>query len=420
MGGCSSAVAEEPLLGNPEALLQQAHETDFPEHGKKMRTDVSFKEAYELGQPLGWGGFSKVKLVTSRETGERYACKIIPLPRPGHASNEHQCTRTAILQEVDALLELDHPNVVGLKEYFVWAGRLCLVMELLPGGELLDLVLEKGPFSEDDARTVFRQLLEGVDYLHRMGVTHRDLKLDNLLLARPGDISAIRIVDFGFAKKHHAADRLNNPMKTVCGTPEYMAPEVIRRPKRQRLRGCCNWQQLAAGLCGTGSPTPGPASTSRPPAAPGGAGGSTGAAYGPACDCWSCGIILYLLLSGGEPPFSDPSQPRLLRTIVAGKFSFGAAVWKGVSKEAKDLICRLLVVDPDERWDCRRALGHPWMRRQPSSPTGGSSRSRGVSSGGIKMPLIAPAPPAQHQGSTLAAAGAPATPPAYGGKGLAR
>ncbi len=166
-----------------------------------------------------------------------------------------------------------------------------------------------------------------------------------------------------------------------------MAPEVIRGyvnpTKKARNRCCVPWW--------ASSTAPAPASTSRPAAAPCGASGGGGSAYGPACDCWSCGVILYLLLSGGEPPFSDPSQPRLLRTIVAGKFSFDGPVWKKVSKEAKDLICRLLVVDPDKRWDCRRALGHPWMRG-----AGGSSRAAGsrVGDGGGKAPMPGTGSPA--------------------------
>jgi calcium/calmodulin-dependent protein kinase I len=160
----------------------------------------------------------------------------------------------------------------------------------------------------------------------------RDLKLDNLLLVTPGNISNIKIVDFGFARKEHAgsAGRLNN-MQTVCGTPGYIAPEVIRgimQPSGDPVKEGCE---------------------------------DPNHHYGPPCDLWSAGIVLYMLLSG-MPPFYDKSEPRLLRSIISGKFSFKDPVWEPVSGEAKDLIRKLLVVDPAQRLTCEQVLEHPWMQ----------------------------------------------------------
>jgi serine/threonine protein kinase len=153
-----------------------------------------------------------------------------------------------------------------------------IIMELLAGGELLTALLDKGKgadgteahYSEADARVIFRQLLGGVKYMHDTGIVHRDLKLENLLLSKPGDIGTIKIADFGLAKSQAAA------LSTICGTPQYVAPEVIQ-------------------------------------------GGREPYTYGAECDLWSCGVILFILL-GGYPPFYDESEPRLFKKIREGRY----------------------------------------------------------------------------------------------------
>ncbi|PSC74088.1 CAMK CAMK1 kinase [Micractinium conductrix] len=323
MGGCASSPAK--------ASAPESDASHYPEDGKKLRLDASVDEVYEMGPTLGEGGFSKVKLVTQRATGKQYACKVIPLPRPGKKVNEHLSDRGAIMKEIDALLDLEHPNVVELEEYFVERNKVFLIMELLRGGELLEAVLQQGHYSEADARTIFRQLVQCLQYLHAKGVVHRDVKLDNLLLVEPGDIAHVKIADFGFAKKLHGG-RLDS-MKTVCGTPEYIAPEIIEKlmtPHDKPLRH--------------------------------------GQSYGPPCDLWSAGIVLYMLLAG-LPPFHDASEPRLLRAIMQGKYSLADPVWEEVSAEAKDLIKKLLVVAPSKRLTCEQVLEHPWMAAVPARGT---------------------------------------------------
>ena len=188
-------------------------------------------------------------------------------------------------------------------------------------------------------------------------MVHRDLKLDNLLLAKKGDIATVKIADFGFAKKRHPFAEINQ-LKTVCGTPggvepckscthciaceasvlpgrraEYLAPEVARAGRRR--------SQAAAA-----------------------------AVYGPPCDLWSCGVILFMLL-GGYPPFWHDSHPCLLRAISSGKFGFDDPVWRDVSGEAKDLICRLLVVDPAKRLTSKQACRAAALQRSAGLPCTG-------------------------------------------------
>jgi len=199
-----------------------------------------------------------------------------------------------------------------LKEYFEENNKVYLLTELLTGGELLDAVLEKGHYSEGDARLCFMKLLEGLAYLHTKKIAHRDLKLENLLLDRKDDISTVKIADFGLAKR--AAE---STMETICGTPQYVAPEVIL--------------------------------------------GIPGNKYTFTVDLWSAGVILFILL-GGYPPFYDEHEPRLFMKIRRGQYSFDDPVWAKVSDLAKDLIRKLLTTDPDKRLSADEALKHEWFK----------------------------------------------------------
>ncbi|GFH06513.1 protein kinase domain-containing protein [Haematococcus lacustris] len=146
----------------------------------KLRTDRKVREVYRLGKTLGTGGFSVVRLAVDKQTRAEYACKIMSLPPAGQQVRENESTRDDILKEIDILCTLHHENVY-------------LITEMLTGGELLEEVLSRGSFTEQEARCCFVQLLRGIRYLHSRGVVHRDLKLENLLLASAGDIRHIKI-----------------------------------------------------------------------------------------------------------------------------------------------------------------------------------------------------------------------------------
>ncbi|KAI7836176.1 hypothetical protein COHA_009943 [Chlorella ohadii] len=300
-----------------------------------MRKGVSVRDVYKVGKTIGTGGFSVVKLATDKETGQQWACKIMSLPPPGKQFNENESSRADIFKEIDILIALKHENIVFMKEYFEENNKVYLLMEMLEGGELLDAVLEKGHYSEADARSCFLQIMRAIQYLHSRGIVHRDLKLENLLLVRKKDIGHIKIADFGLARRYMGA----SAMTTICGTPQYVAPEIIK-----------------------GGP----------------------ARYGPECDLWSAGVILFILL-GGYPPFYDESEPRLFEKIRKGKvckhtttcylfpsgpappapppqFDFNDDVWSVVSGDAKDVIKRLLVVDPAKRMTLQEVFEHPWCK----------------------------------------------------------
>ncbi|GMH39142.1 hypothetical protein BSKO_07040 [Bryopsis sp. KO-2023] len=285
----------------------------------KYRRDGNARDFYKIGRTLGTGAFAVVKLCTERGTNQQYACKIMNLPQHGEEVDESENSREDVFKEIEILCALGHKNVMCLKEFFLDTTKVFLITELLTGGEVLDAVLERGTYSEADAKLCFIQLLEGISYLHSQGIIHRDLKLENLLLTTKDDITNIKIVDFGLAKLASAPGKC---MDTVCGTPQYVAPEVIQSAE--------------------------------------------GAAYDERVDLWSAGVILFILL-GGYPPFHDESEAVMFKLIRKGKFSFNQSVWKNISACAKDLICGLLKANPAQRATAKEALNHEWITGDVSS-----------------------------------------------------
>uniref|UniRef100_A0A8C9MUI8 Calcium/calmodulin-dependent protein kinase type IV n=1 Tax=Serinus canaria TaxID=9135 RepID=A0A8C9MUI8_SERCA len=208
--------------------------------------------------------------------------------------------------EIGVLLRLSHPNIIKLKEIFETPSEIALVLELVTGGELFD----RGFYSERDAAHVVKQILEAVSYLHQNGVVHRDLKPENLLYADLSPDAPLKIGDFGLSKIVDEQDT----MKTVCGTPGYCAPEI--------LHGC---------------------------------------PYGPEVDMWSVGVITYILLCGFEPFFDPRGDQYMYGRILTCDYEFVSPWWDEVSPNAKDLVRKLIVLDPRKRLTVHQALQHPWV-----------------------------------------------------------
>ncbi|KAK7078576.1 Calcium/calmodulin-dependent protein kinase type 1, partial [Halocaridina rubra] len=182
------------------------------------------------------------------------------------------------------------------------------------GGELFDRIVEKGSYTEKDASDLIRQVLEAVDYMHDQGVVHRDLKPENLLYYSPDEDSKIMISDFGLSKMEDSGI-----MATACGTPGYVAPEVLAQKP-----------------------------------------------YGKAVDVWSIGVIAYILLCG-YPPFYDENDANLFAQILKGEFEFDSPYWDEISDSAKDFIRQLMCVDVEKRYTCKQSLGHPWISGNTAS-----------------------------------------------------
>jgi len=187
-----------------------------------------------------------------------------------------------------------------------------LVMELVRGGELFDEIVKNKSLHEDEAKHIFRQLLEAVHYMHSRHVIHRDLKPENLLFYHPGHDSKIIITDFGLSCSRKSGQ--NQLMRTTCGTPEYIAPEILMRKP-----------------------------------------------YTNAVDMWAIGVITFILLSG-TMPFDDDNKTRLYRTIIRAHYNFRGSSWEDVSGDAKDFIRKLLVVNWEMRLGAEDALRQPWIQ----------------------------------------------------------
>ncbi|XP_077091066.1 calcium/calmodulin-dependent protein kinase type 1D [Siphateles boraxobius] len=267
---------------------------------KKQVDDI--KEMFEFKEVLGTGAFSEVVLAEERSTGKMFAVKCIPKKALKGKEN-------SIENEIAVLRKIKHENIVALEDICESSNHLYLIMQLVSGGELFDRIVEKGFYTEKDASTLIRQVLDAVNYLHSMGIVHRDLKPENLLYFNPQDGSKIMISDFGLSKMEGTGD----VMSTACGTPGYVAPEVLAQKP-----------------------------------------------YSKAVDCWSIGVIAYILLCG-YPPFYDENDSKLFEQILKADYEFDAPYWDDISDSAKDFISCLMEKDPSKRYTCDQALRHPWI-----------------------------------------------------------
>ena len=226
---------------------------------------IRFDELYRLKGVLGTGAFSTVREGYHRNNSElSYAVKCINRKK---LSEEDEA---ALLDEVAILKEMKHVHIIRLYDFFEEVGTYYLVMERMRGGELFDRIVAKAYYNEKEARDTCKILLEAVWYMHDNNVAHRDLKPENLLLLSENDDSAVKIADFGFAKKVFE----KNSLSTQCGTPGYVAPEILE-----------------------------------------------GTPYDERADMWSVGVILYILL-GGYPPFIESTQRDLFKKIRKGEYEF--------------------------------------------------------------------------------------------------
>lgn len=296
--------------------------------GKKVRKDAkevekqpSIEDKYVIKELLGTGAFSEVRLCEHRETGQAFAVKIIDKKalkgKEDSLENEIRVLKrfSAKRQENDPdRTWFTHPNIVQLFETYEDKSKVYLIMELVTGGELFDRIVEKGSYTEKDASYLIRQVLEAVDYMHEQGVVHRDLKPENLLYYNPAEDSKIMISDFGLSKMEDSGF-----MATACGTPGYVAPEVLAQKP-----------------------------------------------YGKAVDVWSIGVISYILLCG-YPPFYDENDANLFAQILKGEFEFDSPYWDEISESAKDFIRNLMCVNVEKRFTCKQALAHPWISGNAAS-----------------------------------------------------
>ncbi|XP_072271565.1 serine/threonine-protein kinase Chk2 isoform X2 [Pyxicephalus adspersus] len=306
-----------PLTNNAEIALS------LPSNKVFVFTDLlvddqsvypkEFRDQYIMSKTIGSGACGEVKLAFEKLTCKKVAVKIISKRsfRMNSASLNNSFSADT---EIEILKKISHPCIIKIENFFDTDDCFYIVLELMEGGELFDRVLSNSRLKESTAKLYFYQMLLAVQYLHENGVIHRDLKLENVLLSSTNHECLIKITDFGQSKI--LGETLL--MKTLCGTPTYLAPEVLN----------------TAGTAG----------------------------YSSAVDLWSLGVILFVCL-GGYPPFSESNNKMPLKDqITGGHYTFISDAWKNVSHTALDLVKKLLVVDPEKRLTIKEALGHPWVQ----------------------------------------------------------
>jgi p90 ribosomal S6 kinase len=271
---------------------------------KMMRTmERNFSDDYILMEMLGTGSYSVCKLARHKATGQQFAVKII---------NKSQCD---CREEIEILMRYGHhPGIVSLKGVYDEAGKMYVVLQLLRGGDLLDYMMAKRHLSEQEAAAILKTLASTVAYLHENGVVHRDLKPANILFASEDCTpDSVTICDMGFAKQLRADNGL---LMTPCYTANFVAPEVLKRQ-----------------------------------------------GYDAACDIWSLGVILYIMLSGRCPFSTAPndSPQRILQRISSGKLDLHNGRWANVSQEAKMLVTDMLHIAPQRRPTAAQLVKHMWL-----------------------------------------------------------
>lgn len=283
---------------------QSGDDTDRRTLEKVVRYRAKFDQRvtakYDIQALIGRGTYSRVVRAQHRITKKPYAIKMV---NRIHAKD--MCDA-----ELKVLQTVRHKYVIRLHEVFESSNQLYMVVDLATGGELFDRIISNGSFAESEAVYVVKMVLDGLHYLHDRGITHRDLKPENLLYYHPGEKSKILITDFGLSAFRKTGNEL---MNTICGTPEYIAPEVIARQPYTCL-----------------------------------------------VDMWAIGVITYILLSA-TMPFDDDNRSNLYKLILRSKFGYEDEPWNHVSLLAKEFINRLLVADPLERMTAFDALSHAWL-----------------------------------------------------------
>ncbi|GLJ24231.1 hypothetical protein SUGI_0462070 [Cryptomeria japonica] len=265
----------------------------------------TFCKDYHLTEEFGRGRFGSVYRCVNTQTGEELACKVIR-----KADLRDSLDRECLNNEISILKYVcGHRGIVELRDVHENDECLWLLMELCAGGDLFDKIVEKKTFGEKEAAVLMKSLMEAVDYCHRKGVAHRDLKPDNILFASTSFSNNIKLADFGQAASFSPGEMMSG----IVGTPYYVAPEVLQ-----------------------------------------------GKDYSEKVDVWSAGVILYIMLCG-NPPFSGETPQQIFEAVLRGRLRFPDDPWLTISHSAKDLIRRMICRDVHRRFSAEQVLGHPWV-----------------------------------------------------------
>ena len=301
---------ETPLSKQSRSLVadekapKRKHSFRFKAKDFVQRRTDEFEDHYELRQVLGEGAYGEVFVCQHRYSGTERAVKIIDKSLLIESEYEE------VINEYRILKQVDHPNLIRMYEFFDNSGKFYIVQDIVKGGELFDLIEERGKLPEHDVALLMKQVLSCLKYLADENIVHRDINLENILLEEGGDkdYSNLKIIDFGLATQIKENDKLTE----IVGKTYYLAPEVLE----QR--------------------------------------------YGAKYDVWASGALAYVCLVGFLP-FDSNTEAYVRQLIMEGDVSFNDSEWNGVSDEAKDFVAKLLTYEEDKRPSAEEALRHPWI-----------------------------------------------------------
>ncbi|CAD8146337.1 unnamed protein product [Paramecium pentaurelia] len=302
MGLCQSKTRQDKQekIKQPTTKKQETFEVG-PDNFQTLKQG-QVTSYYRVEKSLGQGAYGEVRLVIHKQTGQKRAMKQIKKDKIFKEDEE------ILLNEVTILKQLDHPNIVKLYELFQDKTSYYLITEYLEGGELLQRISEYKTFTEKIAAEFLKQILSAVMYCHERKIVHRDLKPENILLESMKQGANLKIIDFGTSRRIQE----NQFLTKKLGTPYYIAPEVLKKK------------------------------------------------YNEKCDVWSCGVILYQMLSG-KLPF-DGQQDEILQKIDIGNYDFPNENWSGISDQAISLIKKMMEREPNKRITAKQAYEDPWIQ----------------------------------------------------------
>lgn len=267
------------------------------------KTGHDFHDSYDVIKVIAMGSISKISLIKKRGTDKFYALKEIDTTHvKKHLLQE-------LVNEINLLKPLDHPNIIKVYETFELNHRKAIVIDLCSGGDLY----KRHPYSENQAAKMIKELLSAVSYLHSRNVIHRDIKYENLMFESDRPDARVKLIDFGLAKSFL---RKNDVHMERVGTLYTMSPQVIQ------------------------------------------------GVYTAQADLWSVGVVTFMLLSGSDPPFWGHTPQEIISSVMKAKVAFRGKIWNSRSDESKDFIKGLLKVDPKERLTAAQALKHEWLSKE--------------------------------------------------------
>lgn len=300
----SSSISKSKLITEEEIDIINSSQDIKINHDNLISQNENFlAKEYDIIKIIGKGAFGKVYKVFHKKTKQFRAMKTVKKDSINYQDDEH-----CFLKEIEVLRLLDHPNILKIFEFYTDDLNYYVMTELIEGGDLYDEIYKMKSIGEKDAALIMMQLLSAVGYMHSKNIVHRDIKPENILLENICmDEIMIKLIDFGNSNYFDKTTHLS----LKVGTPYYIAPEILKKD------------------------------------------------YNHKCDIWSCGVIMYLLLTGG-PPFDGPDEQAIIHRVKSGQYSYSSD--EHISTEAKDLIDKMLTYDYNQRISADEALNHVWIK----------------------------------------------------------